>query len=218
MQIKQTHDLTGKDRYCEYYIKAETPEERRSIITAINIFQENPTFFDSLPRMPSVKALMGKNEIQMRCFMKIDKYIKISGPAEQPIYIITVETPKESMVMTKVIKTLKETFPKPVRDSSSFCFLTVFPEAEKEVEKAAEQLSRTLNCQQKVKISDYKEDEVYHANAEELYRIRKASEKVSHMLTQIPEYYDLPWPLKQCVLGQRTYAVKSSEFRKYQNG
>ncbi len=150
--------------------------------------------------------------------MKIDKYIKISGPAEQPIYIITVETPKESMVMTKVIKTLKETFPKPVRDSSSFCFLTVFPEAEKEVEKAAEQLSRTLNCQQKVKISDYKEDEVYHANAEELYRIRKASEKVSHMLTQIPEYYDLPWPLKQCVLGQRTYAVKSSEFRKYQNG
>ncbi len=60
MQIKQTHDLTGKDNYCEYYLKAETPEERRSIMTAINIFQENPTFFDSLPRMPSVKALMGK--------------------------------------------------------------------------------------------------------------------------------------------------------------
>ncbi len=153
--------------------------------------------------------------------MKIDKYIKISGPAEQPIYIITVETPKESMVMTKVIKTLKETFPKPVRDSSSFCFLTVFPEAEKEVEKAAEQLSQILKNSNEEIFHDKKtkaNNEVVLMDEEELTRMRKVSRKVSQMLDQMPEFADLPWDHQQCVLGRKSYKIKNNEFRKYQNG
>lgn len=151
--------------------------------------------------------------------MRITKSIDLGDPTSSPIYLVKGDTPKDRFLIERAISHLKEASSKPLTDSlkCEYYRLYVPKEEVSEIELAAKQLSRTLN-KPKVEIPACEEGEVCHVNGEELYRIQKASQKVSHMLTQIPEYYGLPWPLKQCVLGQRTYAIKNSEFRKYQNG
>lgn len=145
--------------------------------------------------------------------MRITKSVDLGDPTSPPIYLVKGDTPKDRFLIERAISHLKEASSKPLTDSlkCEYYRLYVPKEEVSEIELAAKQLSRTLN-KPKVEIPACEEGEVYRVNDEELYRIQKASHKVNNMLTQIPEYYDLPWPLKQCVLGRKSYAVKSRKY------
>jgi hypothetical protein len=147
--------------------------------------------------------------------MKITASMDLANPANPPVYLIIGETPKERFLVQRTINHLKEASAKPLTDSEKCEYSKIYTSKEEaqEVELAAKRLTKVLETPEKkilfnVAIPASTSNETYTVTPEEAFQIRRASDKVAELLSQIPEYFNLSIELKQCVLGQKPYRLK----------